>query len=51
LRPSVPIISVRDLVEGIRQYLQTIIVFEFERLEIEKYREDKQTSITLFGLR
>jgi hypothetical protein len=49
LRPSVPIISVRDLVEGIKQYLQTIIVFEFERLDIEKYREDKQTSITLFG--
>ena len=49
LRPSVPIISVRDLVQGIKQYLQTIIVFEFERLDIEKYHEDKQTSITLFG--
>jgi hypothetical protein len=48
-RPIVPIISVRDLVDGVLQFVQTIIVFDYDRLKIEKYSEEKQTSITLYG--
>jgi hypothetical protein len=47
--PAVPVITVRDFLNGLFQYLRTLTVFEFDRMDIECHREDKQTSISLYG--
>lgn len=48
-RTIVPVNTVRVLIDGLLQYLESIIDFDYERLKIEKDAEEKQTSITLYG--